>query len=68
MSAEERAIEASSAEQANERAARANERADERMALYSMRQFHRHSTHGYLIEACVFLAELEIAGGWHTKV
>ena len=40
MSAAERASEASSAEQANEWAVRANERADERMAQYSTRQFH----------------------------
>ena len=43
MSAAERASEASSAEQANEWAVRANERADERMAQYSTRRFHNHS-------------------------
>ena len=46
MSAAERASEASSAEQANEIALRANQRADEQMAQYSTRRFHSHSTHG----------------------
>ena len=44
VSMAEYANKASSAEQANGWVARANERADEQMALYSMRQFHRHST------------------------
>ena len=41
----ERAGEASSAEQANERAVRANERTEEQIAQYSARRFHSHSTH-----------------------
>ena len=45
MSAAERASEASSVEQANEWAVRAYEQAYERMAQYSTRQFHGHSTH-----------------------
>ena len=44
VSAAERANKASSAEQENGWAARANGRADERMALYSTSQFHRRST------------------------
>ena len=42
MSAAERASEASSAEPANERAVRANEATDERVAQYSARRFHNH--------------------------
>ena len=45
MSAAERASEASSAEQANERAVRANERTDERVAQYSVCLFLNHSPH-----------------------
>ena len=45
MSTVERASEASSADQANEWAARANEQVEERMAQYSTRWFHSHSTH-----------------------
>ena len=45
MSAAERTSEASSAEQANEWAVQANERAEERMAQYSTRQFYITSTH-----------------------
>jgi len=37
--------EASVKEQANERSVRVNERAEERMAQYSTRRFHSHSTH-----------------------
>ena len=44
VSMAECADKASIAEQANGWAARANERVDERMALYFMRQFHCHST------------------------
>ena len=44
VSMAEPANKTSSAEQENGWAARANERADERMALYFMRQFHCHST------------------------
>ena len=67
VSMAEPANKTSSAEQENGWAARANERADEQMALYSIHQFHRHSTQK-IIEARVFFAELEIEGGWHTKV
>ena len=44
VSVAEPANKTSSAEQENGWVARANEQADERMALYSTRQFHRHST------------------------
>ena len=44
MSAAKRASEASSAEQANECAVRANERADERIAQHSTRRFQAIST------------------------
>ena len=44
MSAAERASKASSAEQANEWAVRANEQADKQMAQYSTRRFHIVST------------------------
>ena len=46
---EERASEASSEEQANEWAVRANERTEERMAQYSTRQFHIIWTHRAMI-------------------
>ena len=45
MSAAERASEASSAEQANGWAVRANERTEKRVAQYYARRFHCHSTH-----------------------
>ena len=45
MNAVERLIDASSAEQAFEWAVRANEQTEERMALYSTRQFHSDSAH-----------------------
>ena len=44
MSAAERAIGASSAEQANEWAKRVNKQTEEQMAQCSTRQFHSHST------------------------
>ena len=51
MSTAERAIEASSAEQANEWAVRVNEWTEERMTKYSTRQFHSISTHCRLVAA-----------------
>ena len=54
MSAAENASEASSAEQANEWAVRANERVDEREAQHSTRRFHSHSTHCATLSRCFF--------------
>ena len=54
MSAAQRASEASSLEQANERAVRANERADERMTQCSTHRFHIHFIHwGAFVRECV---------------
>ena len=44
VSVAERVTKASGVKQASGWAARANERADERMALYSTRRFHHHSS------------------------
>ena len=49
MSAEERVNEATSAEQENERAVRANKRAGEQMAQKYTRRFHSISTHQALV-------------------
>ena len=49
MSAAERAIEASSADQASEWAVQASECLSERMSQYSRRRFHRRSTQRTMI-------------------
>ena len=76
MSPVERTSEASSTDQANERAVRVNERAEERMAQYSTRPFHVLSTHCALLEVFVrslarSLAHslaLELVGQWKIFV
>ena len=56
----------SSAEQANEWAVSANERTEERMAQYSTRRFHRHSTHRALLVLTDWLTHRR--GGWRCEV